>query len=82
MTETLAVPGYISYEAFFSFISLGVNPPMPSWGSMIAEGAQTVQTYPNQVIFPALALFLMIFAFNFLADGLCDALDPRMRGVD
>jgi oligopeptide transport system permease protein len=82
VTETLAIPGYISYEAFLSFIGLGVKPPMPSWGSMIAEGAQAIQTYPNQAVFPALALFLVIFAFNFLGDGLRDALDPRMRGVD
>jgi oligopeptide transport system permease protein len=82
VTETLAIPGYISYEAFLSFIGLGVKPPMPSWGGMIAEGAQAVQTYPNQALFPALALFLVIFAFNFLGDGLRDALDPRMRGVD
>jgi oligopeptide transport system permease protein len=82
VAETLAIPSYISYEAFLSFIGLGVKPPMPSWGSMIAEGAAVIQTYPNQTIFPALALFLVMFAFNFLGDGLRDALDPRMRGVD
>jgi oligopeptide transport system permease protein len=82
VAETLAIPSYISYEAFLSFIGLGVKPPMPSWGSMIAEGAAVIQTYPNQTLFPALALFLVMFAFNFLGDGLRDALDPRMRGVD
>jgi oligopeptide transport system permease protein len=82
VAETLAIPAYISYEAFLSFIGLGVKPPMPSWGSMIAEGAAVIQTYPNQTIFPALGLFLVMFAFNFLGDGLRDALDPRMRGVD
>jgi oligopeptide transport system permease protein len=82
VAETLSIPSYISYEAFLSFIGLGVKPPMPSWGSMIAEGAQVIQTYPNQTIFPALALFLVMFAFNFLGDGLRDALDPSMRGKD
>ncbi|MEP7290242.1 MAG: ABC transporter permease [Chloroflexota bacterium] len=82
ITETLAIPSYISYEAFLSFIGLGVRPPTPSWGRMISEGAQAIQTYPNQTVFPALALALVMFAFNFLGDGLRDALDPRMRGVD
>jgi oligopeptide transport system permease protein len=82
VAETLAIPSYISYEAFLSFIGLGVRPPTPSWGSMISEGAQAIQTYPNQTLFPALALFLIMFAFNFLGDGLRDALDPTMRGVD
>ncbi|MEP6988731.1 MAG: ABC transporter permease, partial [Chloroflexota bacterium] len=82
VAETLAIPSYISYEAFLSFIGLGVRPPTPSWGSMISEGAQVIQTYPNQTIFPALALFLVMFAFNFLGDGLRDALDPTMQGMD
>lgn len=75
--ESLAIPRYISTEAFLSFIGLGVNPPTPSWGSMISEGAQAIKSYPNQAIFPALALFFLMFAFNFLGDGLRDALDPR-----
>ncbi|MDW8171053.1 MAG: ABC transporter permease [Anaerolineae bacterium] len=82
VSETLTIPRYISYEAFLSFIGLGVNPPTPSWGAMIAEGAGAIRDYPNQAIFPALALFLVMFAFNFLGDGLRDALDPRMRGAD
>lgn len=82
VAETLAIPQYISYEAFLSFIGLGVNPPMPSWGAMISEGAQVISTYPYQALFPALALFFTMFAFNFLGDGLRDALDPRMRGTD
>ncbi len=82
VAETLAIPRYISTEAFLSFIGLGVNRPMPSWGSMIADGAQAIRSYPNQAIFPALALAITMFAFNFLGDGLRDALDPRMRGAD
>lgn len=81
VAETLAIPGYITTEAFLSFIGLGVNPPTPSWGSMISEGAQVIRTYPNQTIFPALALAITMFAFNFLGDGLRDALDPRLRGT-
>jgi len=80
IAQTLDIPTYISYEAFLSFIGLGVNPPTPSWGGMIAEGAQVIQSNPNQAIFPAMALFVLIFAFNFLGDGLRDALDPTLRG--
>jgi len=81
VAETLAIPRYISTEAFLSFIGLGVNPPMPSWGAMISEGNSIIRTYPNQAIFPALALAITMFAFNFLGDGLRDALDPRLRGT-
>jgi oligopeptide transport system permease protein len=80
VVETLAIPGYISMEAFLSFIGLGINPPTPSWGAMISDGAQAVRTYPNQAIFPALALAITMFAFNFLGDGLRDALEPRLLG--
>lgn len=79
VTETLTIPRYISYEAFLSFIGLGVNPPTPSWGAMISEGAPAIRSYPHHALFPALALFLIMFAFNFLGDGLRDALDPRMK---
>lgn len=82
VAETLTIPVYIRYEAFLSFIGLGVNRPTPSWGSMISDGSKAIASYPHQAIFPAIALFLIMFAFNFLGDGLRDALDPRMRGVD
>ncbi len=81
ITVTLAIPGYITTEAFLSFIGLGVNPPTPSWGSMISDGSQAIRTYPPQAILPALALSITMFAFNFLGDGLRDALDPRLRGT-
>ncbi|RCK73893.1 MAG: Oligopeptide transport system permease protein OppC [Anaerolineae bacterium] len=80
IAETLAIPSYIAYEAFLSFIGLGVNPPTPSWGGMIADGVVRIQAYPNHAIFPALALFILMFAFNFLGDGLRDAFDPTLRG--
>ncbi len=81
VAETLAIPGYISTETFLSFIGLGVNPPTPSWGSMISDGSRSIRTYPSQALFPGLALAVTMFAFNFLGDGLRDALDPRMRGT-
>src|SRR5512136_649475 len=81
VAETLAIPGYITTETFLSFIGLGVNPPTPSWGAMIADGARSIRTYPHLAVFPALALAITMFAFNFLGDGLRDALDPRMRGT-
>jgi oligopeptide transport system permease protein len=82
VAETLAIPTYINFEAFLSFIGLGVNPPTPSWGSMIADGSASIRSYPNQAVFPALALAITMFAFNFLGDGLRDALDPRMKGTN
>jgi len=81
VNETLAIPGYITTEAFLSFIGLGVTPPTPSWGAMISDGSAVVRTYPNQAVFPALALAICMFAFNFLGDGLRDAFDPRLRGT-
>ncbi len=78
---TLAIPGYISSEAFLSFIGLGVNPPTPSWGTMINDGRIAMLTYPHQILFPGLALATVMLAFNFLGDGLRDAMDPRMRGT-
>jgi oligopeptide transport system permease protein len=79
VVETLAIPGYIFTEAFLSFIGLGVDPPTPSWGIMISESAQTIRSYPNQVLVPALALTLTTLAFNFLGDGLRDAFDPKQK---
>jgi oligopeptide transport system permease protein len=81
VSVTLSIPGYISTEVFLSFIGLGVDAPTPSWGSMISEGAQAIRSYPHEVLFPAAALAILMFAFNFLGDGLRDALDPRMKGT-
>lgn len=81
VAETFSIPRYIGTEAFLSFIGMGVNAPTPSWGAMISEGAQVMRTYPHQALFPALTLAITMFAFNFLGDGLRDALDPRLRGT-
>ncbi len=79
VAETLAIPSYIYTEAFLSFIGLGVQPPMPSWGSMISDGYGALRTAPWLILFPALALSLTMFAFNFLGDAVRDALDPKLR---
>ena len=76
---TLMIPGLIATEAFLSFIGLGVDPPTPSWGAMIAEGITSMRSHPHLAIFPGLALALTMLCFNFLGDGLRDALDPRMK---
>lgn len=76
---TLQIPGYIFLEAFLSFIGLGVNPPTPSWGIMVSEAVEGLRSFPNQVLVPAVALSLTTLAFNFLGDGLRDALDPRLK---
>ncbi len=81
VAETLAIPGYIFTEAFLSFIGLGVNPPTPSWGLMISETYQALRTAPWEALVPGAALTLTTLAFNFLGDGLRDALDPRLRGT-
>lgn len=79
VAETLAIPGYIMTEAFLSYISLGANPPTPSWGIMVNEGFKGLRSYPHVILVPAAALTLTVLAFNFLGDGLRDAVDPRMR---
>jgi ABC-type dipeptide/oligopeptide/nickel transport system permease subunit len=81
VAETMAIPGYIFFEAFLSFIGLGVNPPTPSWGAMINEGYQGLRSNPHLVIAPSIALTLTVLAFNFLGDGLRDAFDPSLRGI-
>jgi oligopeptide transport system permease protein len=76
---TFGVPQAILFEAFLSFLGLGVPPPSPSWGSMAAEGVAAMRISPHIVLFPAIALSLTLMAFNFLGDGLRDALDPRQK---
>jgi oligopeptide transport system permease protein len=78
---TLGIPGLILTEATLSFIGLGVPPPIPSWGQMVSEGWQGLRASPHMTIFPGLAITLTMLAFNFLGDGLRDALDPTMRGT-
>lgn len=79
VTLTLTVPSAIFTESFLSFIGLGVSAPMASWGTLASDALEGMQLYPYQLLFPALAICLTILAFNFLGDGLRDALDPKMR---
>ena len=79
ITMTLAIPEAIFTEAFLSFIGLGVAAPMASWGVLASEGIVSLRSYPFQLFFPAMAISATMLAFNFLGDGLRDALDPRMR---
>ena len=81
VTLTLNMPGLIMYEAILSFIGLGVPPPFPSWGQMINDGWRAIRANPHLLIFPAVTLSLVMLTFNFLGDGLRDALDPQMRGT-
>jgi oligopeptide transport system permease protein len=74
---TLTVPAVILQEAFLSFLGLGVQPPAASWGTLVADGSRVLAIFPWLVIFPGLALSLTLLAFNFLGDGLRDALDPQ-----
>jgi oligopeptide transport system permease protein len=74
---TLTVPQVILFESFLSFLGLGVQEPMTSWGVLISEGAQTMESAPWLLIVPAGFLAATLFCLNFVGDGLRDALDPR-----
>ena len=74
---TLTIPAVMLLKAFLSFLGLGVQPPDASWGTLIGEGAKGMEEFPWLLVFPGLALALTLFSFNFLGDGLRDALDPR-----
>src|ERR1039457_1083426 len=76
---TLAIPTVILFEAFLSFLGLGVQSPLASLGSLVADGTSDMQSHPHLLIVPALFLAAIIFCFNYLGDGLRDALDPRER---
>ena len=74
-----SLPNAIFYEAFLSFIGLGLQPPMASLGVLINEGFQALQNYPYMMFIPATVLCILILSLNLLADGLRDAVDPKMR---
>jgi oligopeptide transport system permease protein len=76
---TLTIPQVILVESFLSFLGLGVQEPLTSWGALVNEGAQELETAPWSLLFPATFLAMTLFAFNFLGDGLRDALDPKDR---
>ncbi len=74
---TLTVPTVILEEAFLSFLGLGVQAPMASWGTLISSGVEAMEVAPRLLVAPAMALSLTLFSLNFLGDGLRDALDPK-----
>jgi oligopeptide transport system permease protein len=76
---TLTIPQVMLQEAFLSFLGLGVQAPLASWGSLASEGIQNIAIFPWQLIFPGVTMALTLFSLNFLGDGLRDALDPQMR---
>ncbi|MFO7969280.1 MAG: ABC transporter permease [Bacillota bacterium] len=79
VTLAMMIPTAVFTEAFLSFIGLGISAPRASLGSLASDGAKFMQTYPYQLLIPSLTIAFMMLAFNFLADGLRDALDPRLR---
>jgi oligopeptide transport system permease protein len=76
---TLTIPTVILAESFLSFLGLGIREPMTSWGVLISEGANSLETAPWMLIFPAGFMAITLFCFNFIGDGLRDALDPKDR---
>jgi len=76
---SLLVPSMILFESFLSFLGLGVQEPMSSWGSLLNDGAKSMEVAPWLLIFPAAYLTITLFCFNFIGDGLRDALDPKDR---
>jgi oligopeptide transport system permease protein len=74
---TLTIPAVMLIEAFLSFLGLGVQPPMSSWGVLIKDGAEKMEEFPWRLIFPGTIFSLTLFSLNFLGDGLRDALDVK-----
>ena len=76
---TMDIPSFIFGEAFLSFLGLGIQSPMTSWGALASSGQQQMMFYPYQLIFPALAISIVMLSFQLFGDGLRDALDPKLR---
>ena len=77
VATTLSVGNVILLESVLSFLGLGIQPPLPSWGNMLTNAQQLIWDAPAQAIWPGFLIFVTVIAFNFLGDGLQDALDPR-----
>ena len=76
---TLQIPSFIMLESFLSYLGLGVQAPMSSWGSLVRDGVDGMDNYPWMLFFPALTMTIFLFSMNFLGDGLRDALDPQSK---
>ncbi len=79
VSTAFLIPSAIFSEAFLSFLGIGIQAPMASWGTLANDARSTLLTYPHQMIFPVLAICVTMFSFNFIGDGLRDALDPRLK---
>jgi oligopeptide transport system permease protein len=77
--STLLIPSMILTESFLSFLGLGVQEPMTSWGALLQEGSQTMEIAIWQIVFPGIFMVVTLFCFNYIGDGLRDALDPKDR---
>jgi len=77
--SSLRIGQVIVAESVLSFLGIGLQPPTPSWGSMVNEGLEHLRTSPHLVLFPGAGLVLIVLAFNFLGEGLRETLDPRLR---
>ena len=76
---TMGVGSCILSGAALSFIGLGVQPPIPEWGTMISEARSVMRQYPTQALYPGICVMISVLACNLLGDGLRDALDPRLK---
>jgi len=76
---TLQIPSFIMLESFLSYLGLGVQAPLSSWGSLVRDGVDGMDNYPWMLFFPALTMTVFLFSMNFLGDGLRDALDPQSK---
>ncbi len=79
VSVTFLIPSAIFSEAFLSFLGIGIQKPMASWGSLANDAIETLNSAPYQMIFPILAISLTMFSLNFIGDGLRDALDPKLK---
>lgn len=81
VATTLSIGNIILLESALSFLGLGIQPPLPSWGNMLTGAQELIWEAPLLAIWPGVFIFLTVIAFNFLGDGLQDALDPRSKGI-
>ena len=76
---TLTIPQVILIESFLSFLGLGIQEPMSSWGALVSDGAQDMESAPWTLVVPSIFLTVTLYCFNYIGDGLRDALDPKDR---
>ena len=79
VATTLSAGGIILLESVLSFLGLGIQPPVPSWGNMLTNAQELIHAAPRLATYPGMLIFVTVIAFNLLGDGLQDALDPRAR---